>query len=113
MQHPKLAAALASVRSACVIARQVQHNLETVRKITKDDRSPVTVADYAVQASILLELRSATQDLHLAGEENADLLRKTDHELLRDEVLTAVRTVHPMLTWIRYSMRSTAVQVMR
>ncbi len=95
LQHPKLAAALASVRNGCHIARQVQHQLEAVREITKDDHSPVTVADFAVQASILLELQGAQGDLHLAGEENADLLRDPEHELIRDEVVAAVRTVHP------------------
>ena len=95
MQHPKLAGAVASVRSACSIARRVQRNLDAVRQITKDDRSPVTVADYAVQASILLDLEREYRDLHMAGEENADLLRAAGSDVIRDEVVTAVRDVHP------------------
>ena len=49
-QHRLIPAALESVCTACSISRAVQSNLEQLRQVTKDDRSPVTVADYAAQA---------------------------------------------------------------
>ncbi|MBP7865137.1 MAG: 3'(2'),5'-bisphosphate nucleotidase [Acidobacteria bacterium] len=44
--------ALRVVRTACRVCRVVQAGLETSDTAAKEDRSPVTVADYAVQALV-------------------------------------------------------------
>ena len=43
----QLHAAMQAVAIACQITRAVQERLQEVTALTKDDRSPVTVADYA------------------------------------------------------------------
>ena len=81
------------VEDACRVARDVQERLEDVRSITKDDRSPVTVADFAVQASIALALESG--GLPIVGEEKSDVLREPEQAAVLEAVLAAVRIVHP------------------
>lgn len=98
MNHPFLAAALNTVADSCRVARAVQQDLARVAEITKNDRSPVTVADFAVQAIVAMALAEADSGMLLIGEEKADLLRQDDQKAVRDEVVAAVRTVHPNAT---------------
>ena len=56
MNDSMMHAALHSVAEACKAARHVQRDLDRVQRIIKDDKSPVTVADFAVQAIIATEL---------------------------------------------------------
>ena len=95
MDTEALRPALEVVAAACRAARAVQQDLERVRQITKDDRSPVTVADYAAQAIVALALRERYGDALIVGEEHAGFLRTPDHATVRDEVVGAVRQVHP------------------
>jgi len=89
-------AALEAVSNACKVARGVQLNLEQVRAITKDDRSPVTVADYAVQAIVALELKRALgTDVNIVGEEHAGVLREDKNATVREAVINSVRLLHP------------------
>lgn len=89
-------AALEAVANACRIARSVQQNLEQVREITKDDRSPVTVADYAVQAIVAMELKRALgDDVKTVGEEHAGVLREDKHAAVRQAVVGSVQLLHP------------------
>jgi 3'(2'), 5'-bisphosphate nucleotidase len=99
-QHRLIPAALEAVCTACAVARAVQANLEELRQVTKDDRSPVTVADYAVQAIIALSLAEhlAQADLHIVGEEDAAILRTDEQSLIRKAVLQAVQTWKPQTT---------------
>lgn len=86
-------AALETVARACDVARTVQRELENVKKITKDDRSPVTVADYAVQAVVALELQKHLGKPLIVGEEHAGVLRRDDQLLIRSAVVDAVKQV--------------------
>ena len=85
--------ALNAVAEACLITRKVQERLENIRQHTKDDHSPVTVADYAAQALIAARLELALGPLKLVGEEDAATLRRADNESLRDAVAIATREV--------------------
>jgi len=91
----KLDAAIETITEACTVARHVQHELDEIREITKDDRSPVTVADYAVQGLVTLRLRGRLDGFRLVGEEAASQLRESDHAAVRAEVLEAIRTIMP------------------
>lgn len=99
-QHTLIPAALEAVCTVCSVSKVVQANLERLRQITKDDRSPVTVADYAVQAIISLSLRDslATGDCLIVGEEDADALRKDDQGAIRQAVYETVRAWRPSIT---------------
>ena len=83
-----------AVGDACLIARDVQQSLEDVKSITKDDRSPVTVADFACQAIVGKTLRDHLGDnVILVGEEDSAHLRQDDHELIAQATLAAVQDV--------------------
>lgn len=85
-----------AVADACAVCRAVQRDIERVRSVTKDDRSPVTVADFASQAVVAHRLREIDPSLQLVGEENADALR--DAPPLLEHVVRAVRSVWPDAT---------------
>ncbi|MHC5025299.1 MAG: 3'(2'),5'-bisphosphate nucleotidase [Planctomycetota bacterium] len=89
-QNPKLLEAVRCVQIACRAARQVQADLDRVRSITKDDRSPVTVADYAVQALVALELQRRLGVDPIVGEEHSAALRNDDNAAVRSAVVEAV-----------------------
>ena len=99
-QHRLLPAALEAVCTACAISRAVQSNLEELRQVTKDDRSPVTVADYAVQAIVALSLAEhlGPSDVLVVGEEDAAELRTSEQVLIRKAVLQAVQTWKPHIS---------------
>ena len=90
--------AVRCVADACRVARAVQHDLASVQEVLKDDRSPVTVADYAVQAVVALALAESDADTPMVGEEDADGLRGPDRRPLLEQVLAAVRRVRPDAT---------------
>jgi 3'(2'), 5'-bisphosphate nucleotidase len=99
-QHRLIPAALEAVCTACAVSRAVQANLDELRQVTKDDRSPVTVADYAVQAIIALCLAENldARDCLIVGEEDAQGLRMEDQALIRRAVLQAVQSWKPHIT---------------
>lgn len=99
-QHRLIPAALEAVCTACAVSRAVQANLDELRQVTKDDRSPVTVADYAVQAIIALSLAENLDagDCLVVGEEDAAGLRMDNQVLIRKAVLQAVQSWKPQIT---------------
>jgi 3'(2'), 5'-bisphosphate nucleotidase len=96
MLHPdqRLELAVEVVGQAALVARAVQQNLQRIAQLTKDDRSPVTVADFAVQAIVALSLQQHEHAL-IVGEESGDALRETANQSLREAVVEAVRMVLP------------------
>ncbi len=88
---PAFRSAIDAVSAACELSRAVQQDLDRVRLITKDDLSPVTVADFAAQAVIAMALRETLGDVLIVGEEKADRLRDPEHAAVREEVVEAVR----------------------
>lgn len=94
-QNPQIQAAVRTVVESCRVARAVQQDLERVRQITKDDRSPVTVADFAVQAIVSMALHDHDPEMLIVGEEKADALRADPQGPVRRAVVEAVRQVRP------------------
>lgn len=77
INSPEIQFALHAVRQATLLVRQVQAELVSPA-LTKDDRSPVTVADFASQALIgSLLAKSFPQDL-LVAEEDSTALRQPE-----------------------------------
>lgn len=77
MLNPDLAElkfALYAVRQASALVRQIQAEL-VASALTKDDRSPVTVADFAVQALVASLMEQAFPQDPLVGEEDSRILR--------------------------------------
>jgi len=87
-----------AVALASGVCREVQQALDSVRQITKDDKSPVTVADFASQAVVAKVLTDALGETILVGEEDSKFLREPEHAAHLDAVLAAVNEVMPELT---------------
>jgi len=94
---PDFEFAVAAVREASLLARRIQRELVTPA-ITKDDRSPVTVADFAVQALVARRLAERLPGATLIGEESADALRLAEGVAALDQVTQFVRTAVPDAT---------------
>jgi 3'(2'), 5'-bisphosphate nucleotidase len=75
-----------AVASAARATRFV-HESASLSGISKDDRSPVTIADWASQAVVALQIGSA---IPLVGEEDAAALRAPENAPLRARVQAAV-----------------------
>lgn len=86
------------VRQAMQICRSVQDQLVAGQTLEKNDRSPVTVADYASQIILIHGLRTLTPEMPVTAEEDAGDLRKPENRDLLDQVLSFCRRVHPDLT---------------
>jgi len=97
MQNPshELRTALSAVSDACSVTRRVQSELDQIKQLTKDDRSPVTVADFAAQAVVAMRLRDEFSDIALVGEESAADLRNNDTAGLNAAITAAVQHVRP------------------
>lgn len=90
-----LEAAQEAVMLASGVCRQVQGALESVRQITKDDNSPVTIADFASQAVVAHILTARLGEVVLVGEEDSKFLREEAHAAHLAAVLAAVQGVLP------------------
>lgn len=69
----KVRFAIAAVREAALLVRRVQKELVT-SAISKEDKSPVTVADFAAQAIVSKRLLETFPDMGFVGEEDATWL---------------------------------------
>eukprot|EP01036_Dinobryon_divergens_P029001 gene29003-38044_t len=85
----ELDSAIAIVQRASFVARSLQRVLLSEQSSTKNDCSPVTVADFCVQAMVLSNLRACFPSDRFIAEEDSQLLR-TDHALC-DGVLNGIR----------------------
>ena len=76
MKDNMLDTMISAVRSAARATRFVHQSFE-IEGVSKEDKSPVTVADWASQAvvSLVLSRNGATASLPLVGEEDAHTLR--------------------------------------
>jgi len=92
----ELQVARAAVRHAARICQNVRQALQP-EVLEKQDRSPVTVADFASQAVICRALQSSFADDAIIGEENADALRQPEQ--------------HPFLEHIQTELKQTGLQV--
>lgn len=92
----RMKAAESAVEAACRLCRAV--SLETeAGALAKEDRSPVTVADFGAQAVISRRLQAADPLLPLVGEEDAAALRGPEHAALCARVAGHVRREEPGL----------------
>lgn len=89
--------ALDAVRQATRLVQRVQQEMLSPA-ITKDDRSPVTVGDFAAQAVVAKLLREAFPHDPLVGEESAQVLREPDQRGVLEQVTHFVRTQLPEAT---------------
>ncbi|XP_065878276.1 putative 3'(2'),5'-bisphosphate nucleotidase, mitochondrial [Euphorbia lathyris] len=87
--HRELEAAIDAVERACSLCVDVQRSLFATegRVLEKNDETPVTVADFGVQALISLELSKSFPSIPLVAEEDSGYIRANN---LVDAVVTVV-----------------------
>lgn len=79
--------AVAAVLKACQVAQLTFQNLVNDETVTKKDKSPVTVADYAAQALVSTILAEHFPEYPLIGEEDAKDLNSEDQWTVRDKIV--------------------------
>lgn len=87
--------AVEAVIRACQVCQTVRAALVSPDTLAKKDRSPVTIADFAAQAVVGLDLLGAFPDQPMIGEEDAGPLRAADGADMRAKVVRHVRSMHP------------------
>lgn len=90
-----LSVAVGAVCAAAEVCRRVRATMGESDAVSKSDRSPVTVADFASQAVIAAAL--AQTGLPLVAEEDAAQFRSTA-PALQERVLEALRSLRPEAT---------------
>ena len=88
-------AAIESVLKGCRLCEAVRSHLLSNEAIGKEDGSPVTVADFGVQAVVSRHLATAFPNVPLVGEEDAGLLRQGENALLKEVVVNHVKRITP------------------
>ena len=86
--------ALQAVRLAAGLAAEIQSEMVS-EAMTKDDRSPVTVADFAAQAVVGYLLDEVFSGELLVGEERADILRSPEEKDTLQKVTGFVSRIIP------------------
>ncbi len=97
LNNPEVMFAFSAVQQAGLLVKQVQSEMVS-SALTKDDRSPVTVADYASQALIAQRLFEAFPNDPLVGEEDASELRKPETRRVLEQVTRFVSQYTPTAT---------------
>lgn len=90
--------AVEAVLKACRLCQVVREALVSEETMAKEDRSPVTVADFGSQAVISLDLLRAFPDDPVAAEEDSADLRTPAGSALRAKVTQHVSTIVPGLS---------------
>lgn len=94
----KLNAAIHAVRQAAKITSAVRQDLVSGHSMEKDDRSPVTIADYGAQALIFHYLHATFPDIPAVGEEDASSLTDPENAELLQHLMTFVGQVDASLS---------------
>lgn len=90
--------AIEAVTQAARLCQAVQQELVTVDSLNKNDRSPVTIADFGSQALVCRYLQEQFPGDPIVGEEDASQLRQPVHKSWLDQVTQFVRQTVPMAT---------------
>lgn len=98
--------AIASIKQAAILCEEVRKNIP--QALEKEDKSPVTVADFGSQALICKALKEAFPDISIVGEEDATNLREESSQDTITKITGYVQNIIPsataesVLNWIDY-----------
>jgi 3'(2'), 5'-bisphosphate nucleotidase len=90
LPNPALGPMVNAVAAACRICRTVQSHLVAAGRLSKGDKSPVTIADYASQAVVAEVLARTFPGIALVAEEDSSLLRLPENGKIRAAVVRIV-----------------------
>lgn len=96
-RHQELQFAISAVSQAARLAIDVQNELAPQDALAKQDRSPVTVADYGVQALISHALQHTFPNDPLMGEESSDELHSDAAKPIIQKVIERVTAVESQI----------------
>ncbi len=88
---------LLAVHLASRLAMEIQGDMVS-EAITKEDHSPVTVADFAAQAVVGYLLEQSYSGEYLVGEEQSEVLRSPDEQDTLEKITRYVSRVVPGAT---------------
>lgn len=94
----ELSVAVEAVRKACQLSKQVHLSMVSEDTITKKDGSPVTVADFGVQAVICHEIVKSFPQDKIVGEEQSGELRTEENRELKDKIMSYINELNPDLS---------------
>lgn len=94
---PEVQFLLAATRQASRLIKRVAHHLAG-NSLTKNDRSPVTVADFASQALVAYLLKQHFPQDVLVAEESSEALRQPENRALLEQVTAYVQEMIPAAT---------------
>jgi 3'(2'), 5'-bisphosphate nucleotidase len=97
IQPPEAQFAIQAVRQATLLVKKIQSEMVTAA-ISKEDRSPVTVADFASQALVGKLLDEAFPNDPLVGEEDSTALQSPDEAEKLERVTAFLATALPDAT---------------
>lgn len=97
IHQPEIQFALHAVRQAALLAQTIQAEMVTPA-LTKEDRSPVTVADYAAQALVGALLSEAFPNDVVVAEEDTGALRQAAAAHTLEQTTHFVRQILPQAT---------------
>ena len=98
--------AIASVRQAAKLCQKVREDIPPA--LEKQDKSPVTVADFGSQAIICKALKEVFPDIPIVGEEDATELRQPEQKNTLTKITEYVKQIisdaseNQVLDWIDY-----------
>lgn len=90
-------AAIQAVVEACRLCMEVQREILSRESITKNDNSPVTIADYGAQAIVNYHLTSEF-DYPIVGEEDTSYLKSDEGKAIRQGVIGKIEKFLPGLS---------------
>lgn len=92
----ELKVAINAVSLASELCQNVQHTLCKNETVAKNDRSPVTIADFGSQALVISEIQKTFPNDPIVGEEEAGVLRSDNS--MRSKVFNLVKKYNPDVT---------------
>ncbi len=90
--------AISTVREAAILCSRIRSELASGGAMTKQDKSPVTIADFGAQALVLHHLRQAFPDDPIVAEEDSAELKDAANQGLKERVISEVQHQLPALS---------------
>jgi 3'(2'), 5'-bisphosphate nucleotidase len=91
-------AAIEAVTRAARLCMQVREDMVSVDAIQKDDKSPVTIADFGAQAVVCQHLKAVFPQDPIVGEEDSADLQNAENAGQLAQVTVYVRDIYPNAT---------------
>lgn len=85
-------------KQACLLAREIQNQLVKDDALHKNDKTPVTIADYAIQALITKILNQSFPDDAIIAEETPEALLKPENRSVLNSVTNLLKPIFPKIT---------------